>query len=68
MSTFVITPTGEQEKIVTAFLEALDISFVKDNDELLPPHVLEGIEKGREDIKAGRFITYDDFKKKYPAE
>ena len=68
MSTFVIHTDKEQEKIVRAFLEALDISFEKDDNETLPPHVLDGIARGREDIAAGRFVTFDEFKKKYPAE
>ncbi len=60
MSTYVIQPTDEQEKVVRAFLEALDISFIKE-EEILPPHVLEGIAKGREQIAAGQFITHEEF-------
>ena len=66
MSTFVIHPNVEQEKIVKAFLEALDISFVQE-DEHLPDHVLEGIKRGQEDAANGRFISFEEFKKKYPA-
>ena len=66
MSTFVIHPNVEQEKIVKAFLEALDIHFEKE-DETLPEHVLEGIKRGQEDAAAGRFKTFEEFKKKYPA-
>ena len=61
MSTYVIHPVGDQEKIVKAFLEALDISFEKE-DETLPPHVLEGIARGQEDFKAGRTMSFDEFK------
>ncbi len=61
MSKYVIDPTEEQEKIVTAFLEALDISFEKE-DEALPPHVLEGIARGQADIAAGRTMSFDEFK------
>ena len=68
MSTYVIHPTDEQEKVVKAFLEALNIDFVKDNDDELPPHVLEGIARGEADIEAGRFITFDEFKSKFPAK
>ena len=68
MSMFVIHPTEEQEKVVKAFLEALDIPFATDEEEQLPPHVLEGIKKGQEDVAAGRFITYEEFKKRYPVE
>jgi len=63
MSTYVIHPTDEQEKVVKAFLEALDISFEKE-DEQLPDHVLAGIARGQEDIKAGRTMSFDEFKKK----
>jgi len=66
MSTFVIHPTVEQEKVVKAFLEAMDIHFEKE-DDTLPGHVLEGIKRGRDDGDAGRFITFEEFKKKYPA-
>ena len=66
MSTFVIHPNVEQEKIVKAFLEALDIHFEKE-DETLPGQVLEGIKRGQEDAAAGRVKTFEEFKKKYPA-
>ena len=65
MSTFLINPTEEQEKIVKAFLEALEISFVKnDESEKLPEHVIKGIQEGLDDFEAGRYITMDEFKKK----
>ena len=63
MSTYVIHPTIEQEKVVKAFLEALNIFFEKE-DETLPQHVLDGIKRGQEDAAAGRFITFEEFKKK----
>lgn len=66
MSTYVIHPTNEQEKVVKAFLEALNISFIKE-DEQLPEHVLAGIAKGQEDIKARRTMSFDDFKKRMTA-
>ena len=68
MATYVVYPTDEQEKIIKAFLDALEISFVKDEEEVLPQHVLEGIARGEADIEAGRFITYEEFKKKYPVK
>jgi len=40
------------------------MDFVKDDDEELPPHVLEGIARGQADIEAGRFITLERFKNK----
>ncbi|GAB2974094.1 hypothetical protein GCM10027049_05370 [Mucilaginibacter puniceus] len=66
MSTFVINPTAEQEKIITAFLKEQQIDFFKEEEEELPQHVLDGIARGQADIAAGRFITFDEFKKKYP--
>ncbi len=65
MSTYLIHPTDEQEKIVKAFLEALDISFIKeDNEDTLPDHVLKGIARGQEDIKAGHTLSLEEFKKR----
>lgn len=63
MSTYVVYPNQEQEKVMKAFMEALEISFVKE-DDTLPLHVLEGIAKGREDIKAGRVMSKEEFKKR----
>jgi hypothetical protein len=64
MSTYIIHPTDEQEKTLIAFLEASSILYVTDDDdEELPPHVLEGIVLGQADIAAGRFITLEEFKK-----
>jgi len=68
MAAYVIYPTDEQEKFMKAFLEALEISFVKDGGGELPPHVLEGIARGQADIEAGRFITLEEFKKKFPVK
>ncbi|TFF33813.1 DUF2683 family protein [Mucilaginibacter psychrotolerans] len=67
MATYIVNPTEEQEKAFDAFLKALEISFFKDvvEDEL-PPHVLAGIAKGREDIKTGRYKTFEEIKVKYP--
>jgi hypothetical protein len=67
MATYIVNPT-EQEKALNAFLNALEVSFVKDDDEELPPHVLAGIARGREDIKAGRYKTFEEIKKKYPVK
>ena len=65
MSAFVIYPTEEQEKIVKAFLEALNISFEQEghDSEQLPQHVLDGIQRGLKDFEAGRYTTLDEFKK-----
>lgn len=55
MEALVVYPTKEQEKAVKAFLKALDVQFEKKQEEL-PPHVLAGIKKGQEDVKAGKRI------------
>ncbi|BAU52848.1 hypothetical protein [Mucilaginibacter gotjawali] len=64
MAIYVIHPTDEQEKFLMAFLEDSEIPFVKDDEGPLPQHVLDGIAQGQADIEAGRFITYDEFKKR----
>jgi predicted transcriptional regulator len=64
MSTYVVYPTEEQEKAFTAFLKALEVSFVKEDDETLPDYVIRGIAEGQKDIDEGRFITLDEFKKR----
>jgi len=56
-----IYPNDEQEKMIKEFLESNDISFVRE-DEQLPDYVLQGIARGQEDIKAGRTITFEEFK------
>ena len=66
MSTYVITPTVEQEKLITAFLKEQHISFFKE-DETLPDFVLAGIAEAEADIAAGRFITHEEFKKRIAA-
>jgi len=64
--TLIVNPKNrQQEKVVKAFLEALDIPFEIENENL-PDHVLQGIQRGLEDFEAGRFITLEEFKKKYP--
>jgi hypothetical protein len=63
MKTYTIYPTDEQEKIIQAFLEKNEISFLSE-EETLPDYVLEGIARGQEDIKAGRTITLEEFKKR----
>ncbi|HWZ34959.1 MAG TPA: hypothetical protein VNW51_02310 [Mucilaginibacter sp.] len=62
MSTYVITPTVEQEKLIAAFLEEQHIPFFKE-EETLPQHVLDGITQGQADIEAGRTISLEEFKK-----
>jgi hypothetical protein len=64
MKTYLLYPTEDQEKIIQAFLETNDITFLKEDEEKLPDYVLAGITKGQEDIQAGRTITMEEFKKR----
>jgi hypothetical protein len=63
MKTFTVYPTDEQEKIILAFFEKNEISFLEEG-ETLPDYVLEGIASGQEDAKAGRTMTLEEFKKR----
>jgi hypothetical protein len=63
MKTFMVYPTDEQEKIIQAFLEKNEISFLEE-EEVLPDYVLEGIAAGQEDFKAGRTMTLEEFQKR----
>jgi hypothetical protein len=63
MATLIVYPTKAQKKSVIAFLEALNVQFEK-KQAILPPHVLAGIKKGQEDIKAGDTLTYEEFKQR----
>ena len=63
MKTYLLYPTEAQEKILQTFLKENDILFFKE-DETLPDYVLAGIAKGQEDVKAGRTITLEEFKKR----
>jgi len=67
MSSYLTYPTSEQEEILKNFLVSHDIPF-EEQDEVLPAHVLEGIKRGQEDFEAGRFITYEEFKKKMKSQ
>jgi len=66
MHTYIVYPTIDQEKALESFLEENNIQFFKDEDEPLPDHVIKGIEEGIADIEAGRFITYEEFKRRFP--
>ena len=63
MKTYLLYPTEDQEKMIQAFLETNNISFFEEKEDL-PPHVIAGILRGQEDIKAGRFITHEEFVKR----
>jgi len=66
MKTYLLYPNAEQEKMIADFIMANNISFFEDNDDdELPQHVIDGIKRGQEDVKAGRTITLDEFKRKY---
>jgi hypothetical protein len=65
MKTYTLHPNEEQEKLILSFLDENDIQFWAEEEEPLPPHVLEGIARGKADIEAGRFITLEEFKKRF---
>ena len=67
MKTYLLYPTKEQEDLINSFLVANNVSFYED-EEQLPQHVLDGIARGEADIEAGRFVTLEDFKKKFPVD
>lgn len=65
MDTFIVRPeTKAQEKAVKAALEALNVAFERRNEqeEILPPHVLEGIKRGQEQARKGQVKTYEEVK------
>ena len=57
-----VYPKKNQQKAVEAFLEALNVPYEK--EEILPDHVIQGIHKGLDDIKAGRTITLEEFERR----
>jgi hypothetical protein len=61
MEAYVVYPSKAQEKVIKAFL---NIPFEKKEEEVLPPHVIEGIAKGQADIQAGHAMSFEDFKKR----
>lgn len=64
MASYVVHPSKNQEKVIKAFFEALEIPFEEQEEENLPAHVLEGIAKGQVDILAGRTVSLEEFKKR----
>ncbi len=64
METYVVHPDKFQEKALKAFLKALEVPFEIKKEASLPAHVISGIRKGQEDIKAGRSISLEEFKEK----
>jgi len=59
-----VYPSKDQEKAVIAFLKAMKVPF--DRDEELPEHVMKGIQAGRKEIQAGRYMTLDEFRNRKP--
>lgn len=64
METYVVRPDKVQGKALKAFLKALEVPFEIRKEANLPAHVVSGIRKGQEDIKAGKSITLEEFKDK----
>ena len=64
MKTYLLYPTEDQEKMIQTFLEANNIEFFEEKEDL-PPHVIAGIQRGQKDIAAGRTITLDEFKRRF---
>ncbi len=53
---------AEQAETIKAVLKALKVQFETQMEEL-PDYVLSGIEKGLEDVKAGKTKTFEEVKK-----
>lgn len=64
MNAYIVHPNKSQEKALRAFLEALKVPFERQDEEVLPPHVIEGIRRGQADVDAGRTISFEAFKEK----
>jgi hypothetical protein len=67
MTTIVVHPKKDQLKTLKAVLKALDMRFEEKKEEKLPQHVIDGIKRGQEDLKAGRSITLDQFSERISA-
>jgi hypothetical protein len=67
METYLVHPDKMQEKALRAFLEALEVPYEVKEDNSLPAHVISGIKKGQEDIKAGKSFSLEEFKEKISA-
>ncbi|GGI22629.1 DUF2683 family protein [Pedobacter mendelii] len=64
METYLVHPNKIQEKALKAFLKALEVPYEINSNEALPAHVIAGIKKGKEDIKSGKSLSFDEFKEK----
>lgn len=67
METYLVHPDKIQEKALKAFLKALEVPYEIKKDNPLPAHVVSGIKKGKEDIKAGKSLSLEEFKEKISA-
>ena len=67
MTTIVVHSKKDQLKTLKAVLKALDMRFEEKKEEKLPQHVIDGIKRGQEDLKAGRSITLDQFSERISA-
>ncbi len=62
METYLVHPDKLQEKALKSFLKALDVPYEIKKEDSLPAHVIKGIKKGQEDVKAGRTVSLEEFK------
>jgi hypothetical protein len=61
METYLVHPDKLQEKALKAFLKALEVPYEIKKEASFPAHVIKGIKKGQEDIKAGRTLSLEEF-------
>ena len=65
MESILVHPeNAEQLKIVKAVLKALKVQF-EPQTATVPPHVLEGIQRGLDQAKNGQTISLQEFKDKH---
>lgn len=64
METYLVHPDKMQEKALKAFLKALEVPYEIKKNDALPEHVVSGIRKGQNDIKAGKSFSLEEFKEK----
>ena len=65
MESILVHPeNAEQLKTVKAVLKALKVEF-EPQPEILPPHVLKGIEESRRQHQNGQTISLQEFKEKH---
>lgn len=63
METLIVQPKNKKQlEAVKAFLRALDISFKKETQSLYNPEFVAKIERSRQQIKGGYYVTIDQGK------